>query len=101
LTKEAVEAVDKYIAEREEKRKRGLNVPKHTCYKDGDGPLSFAGIRNINGRALALIKREDNDVVMILPVDQTAAYRLKRVAIGAAVTVTAWGTVRTPKGRGR
>lgn len=95
----SVEA-DKYIAEREEKRLRGINVPMHRRYSEGDaGTLSFAGLRRVDGTALLLLKRDD--VVCVLPVDEPMAARLKRLSIGDAVSVGESGSITLAKGRSR
>lgn len=77
---------DRYIAERESKRKQGLDVPKHRRYTDrDDGKAAFAGIRQIGEQALALLR--SNDEILVLPVEQADVQRLKRIAIGAEVSV--------------
>lgn len=92
-------AADKYIAEREEKRAKGFDIPKHSRYNDGnDGPAAFAGIRQIEGQTLALLQRGEE--VMVLSIDAATARRLKRVAVGDAVTITRQGSIKT-KGRSR
>ncbi|MDX8129579.1 TraI/MobA(P) family conjugative relaxase [Methylomonas sp. OY6] len=91
---------DKYIAEREEKRLRGINVPMHRRYSEGDaGTLSFAGLRRVDGTALLLLKRDD--VVCVLPVDEPMAARLQRLSIGDAVSVGESGSITLAKGRSR
>ena len=92
-------AADKYIAEREAKRRNGFDIPKHSRYTAGDGALTFQGIRSIEGQNLALLKRADE--VMVMPIDQATARRLKRVAVGDAVSITPKGSIKTSKGRSR
>lgn len=96
---EQIKAMDKYIAEREGKRLKGFDIPKHSRYTDGDGALSFAGMRNVEGQDLALVKRGDD--VMVMPIDQATARRLKRIAVGDAVSITPKGSIKTSKGRSR
>lgn len=91
--------MDKYIAEREGKRLKGFDIPKHSRYTAGDGVLSFAGVRNVEGHILALVKRGDD--VLVVPIDQTTANRLKRVAVGDTVSITPEGSIKTSKGRSR
>ena len=91
-------AADKYIAEREAKRTQGFDIKKHTRYTDGASPLAFAGARQIDGQALALLTRDEE--IMVLPVDAATAQRLKRMALGAPVTLTAAGSIKS-KGRSR
>ncbi len=91
---------DKYIAERDEKRLKGVNVPVHRRFCEGDaGMLPFAGLRHVDGRFLALLKRDD--VVCVLPVDEKTAAQLKRLSIGDAVSVGESGSIKLTKGRRR
>ena len=95
----ATPAADKYIAEREGKRAVGSDIPKHRRYTERDGgPANFAGVRQIGGETLALLKRHDD--VIVLPVDAATARSMKRLSVGDEVSLTAEGTVRT-KGRSR
>ncbi len=96
---EQVRAMDKYIAEREGKRLKGFDIPKHTRYTAGEGPLAFAGMRSIEGQNLALVKRDDD--VLVMPIDQATVNRLKRIAIGDAVSITPKGSIKTSKGSSR
>ncbi len=92
-------AADKYIAEREEKRLKIFDIKKHSRYNHyNDGIVSFAGIRQVDGQALALLGHDDE--VMVLPIDDATARRLKRIAVGDDVTVTLNGSIKT-KGRSR
>ena len=92
-------AADKYIAERENTRLKVLDIPKHTRYNyDADGATAFAGTRQVDGQLLALLKRSEE--IMVLPIDDATARRLKRIAVGDTVTVTANGSIKT-KGRSR
>ena len=91
-------AADKYILEREQKRLTLPDIPKHVRYHEHDGAVGFAGIRQVEGRTLALLR--NGDEIMVLPIDAASARRLKRLAIGEAVAITARGAIAT-KGRGR
>ena len=93
-------AADKYIAEREKTRLKVLDIPKHTRYNyvKEDEATAFAGTRQVDGQILALLKRKEE--VMVLPIDDATARRLKRIAVGESVTVTADGSIKT-KGRSR
>lgn len=92
-------AADKYIAEREEKRLKLFDIPKYSRYNHcNDGIVSFAGIRQVEGQALVLLRHGDE--VMIMPIDEATARRLKRIAVGDEVTVTLKGSIKT-KGRSR
>lgn len=91
-------AADKYIAEREAKRARGLDVPRHARYTPGAGLLTFAGTRNVDGYALALLKRGEE--VLVMPIDATTAQRLARTGLGSPAKVNANATISTGTGRG-
>lgn len=92
-------AADSYIAEREKTRLKVLDIQKHTRYNyDADGVTAFAGTRQVDGQILALLKRSEE--VMVLPIDDATARRLKRIAVGDTVIVTADGAIKT-KGRSR
>jgi len=97
VNQERITSVDKYIAEREQKRASGLDIPKHCRYFDSESPLTYAGIRNVDGQMLTLLKC--GNTILVLPIDQATARRLKRLAIGDAITVTK-GKIKT-KGRTR
>jgi hypothetical protein len=92
-------AADRYITEREQTRTKFFDIPKHKRYTFlKDGALEYAGIRRIDGHALALLRRAEE--IMVLPVDDATARRLKRMPIGHNVEVTANGAVKA-KGRSR
>jgi hypothetical protein len=92
-------AADQYIAEREQKRLKILDIMEHRRYTKADvGVASFAGIRRIDGKPLALLKR--NEVILVMPIDEKTANRLSRLAIGDQVTCTGIGVIKT-KGRSR
>ena len=97
IIQERTTPVEKYIAEREQKRLSGLDIPKHCLYFDSKNPLTYAGTRNVDGQIAALLK--SGNTIMVLPIDQTTVRRLKRLAVGDAVTVTK-GTIKM-KGRSR
>ncbi|WP_338141600.1 TraI/MobA(P) family conjugative relaxase [Xanthomonas vasicola] len=99
LKTEQVAAANKYVAEREQKRLNGFDIPKHARYTDYVGSLIYAGTRTVEGQALALLKRENE--ILVMPVDQATAQRMKRVAIGDAISVTARGSIKTTRGRSR
>ncbi|EFG2528785.1 TPA: relaxase/mobilization nuclease domain-containing protein [Escherichia coli] len=91
---------DKYVAEREEKRRKGFDIPKHRRYNSSDkGQYEYAGQRKSGQETLALLKRDEEIVVM--PVSDYTARRLSSVKVGEPVSLTASGSVRKAKGRGR
>ncbi len=92
-------AADQYIAEREQKRLKIFDIMEHRRYNEADvGVASFAGVRRIEGEALALLQR--NQVILVMPIDEKTANRLSRLSIGDQVTCTGIGVVKT-KGRSR
>jgi hypothetical protein len=94
----ALAAVDKYIAEREEKRLAIFDIPKHRRYNENDsGAAIYAGSRQIDGHSLALLKRGEE--VIVLPINEATARRMQRLALGDPVTVTQ-GSIKMP-GRSR
>lgn len=92
-------AANKYLSERESKRAKGFDIPKHSRYNNQPGAVTYGGIRNVEGQALALLNRGDE--VLVLPIDKATAQRMKRVRIGEAVTVTPQGSLKKSKGRSR
>lgn len=93
-------AAASYISERESKRLKGFDIPKHSRYNGETGEFEHAGIRTVDGQALALLKRDNH--VFVLPIDGATANRLNKANIGDPVTVDGKGFVkRKPKGRSR
>lgn len=85
--------MEKFIAEREQKRSNIFGIPKYTSYTaDMETVAAYAGTRHIDGQFLALLKRGDN--VEVLPIDQATARSLKRVKVGDAVTITDTGRIK-------
>lgn len=92
-------AASQYIAEREMKRFKTMDIPKYNHYTAQQaGVVAFAGMRQTGEQTLALLQRGDD--VLVLPIDETTARRLKRVDVGSAISVTPQGVLRT-KGRSR
>jgi hypothetical protein len=98
LKPEACVAADKYIAEREDKRLLGIDVPRHARYAGATGALIYAGTRHVDGQALALLKH--GDLVLVLPIDGVTAQRVRRIPVGDSVAVSPKGGISTGKGRG-
>lgn len=93
------DAAEKYIAEREQKRVKTFDIPKHVKYNFGnDATVLFGGVRQVDGQALALLKQGEE--VAVLPIDEATVRRLKRVSVGDQISVTAKGAIKT-KGRSR
>ena len=95
----ARQAANKYITEREEKRLQGFDIPNHKLYNKADeGEASFAGLRQMDGQSMALLKRGDD--VFVLPISEATARQMKRMKLGDQVTVNEKGAIKT-KGRSR
>jgi hypothetical protein len=87
-------AAEKYIAEREEKRVAGIDIPKHIRYPiAANGKANFAGIRHVDGQPLALLKRGNE--IIVVPLSSALAGSFARIAIGQQVNVTAAGINKT------
>ena len=97
MKQEQIAAAEKYIDEREQKRFKIYDIPKHFLYNGQNGTFTYGGTRNVDGHALALLKHGDG--VMVLPIDQATTRRLKRIGVGDPVTVNPTGSLRTSKGR--
>lgn len=99
LAPQAYAAADSYIEEREGKRARGIDVPRHVRYSPTRQPLSFEGLRSVDGCTLALLDR--GDAILVMPVDYATLQRLKGVSIGQSITVTPKGSLAAGHSRGR
>lgn len=96
---DGIKAARQYIAEREDKRAKGFDIPKHRLYNATDeGAAAFAGVRSVEGQSMALLKRGDE--VLVLPINEATARRMKRMKLGEPVTTTAKGAIKS-KGRSR
>jgi hypothetical protein len=95
----AIAAAEKYAIEREQKRRIGFDIPKHKPFTFTHALLAtYAGTRTIDGQRLALLKVGDE--VTVLPVDNAIAQRLRRLSLGAKLSVSQGGAIK-PKGRSR
>jgi hypothetical protein len=72
-----------------------MDVPLHVPFKAGAQDLRFAGVRNVEGQTLALLRA--NDVVMVMAMDAVSADRVARMKVGDPIRIIA-GIVQ---GRGR
>jgi hypothetical protein len=95
----AERAAEKYVLEREQKRCNGFDIPKHSRYNFGkEFAAGFGGIRQIDGQALVLLKVSDE--IVVKPIDESTARRLRRIPLGQQIAVQAHGAIKT-KGRSR
>lgn len=86
------QAADKYIAERNSKRNDGIDIAKHIRYTNKADAVTYGGARTVEGQALALLNHGHE--VLVLPVDQATARRMRRLQIGEAVTITPRGSLK-------
>lgn len=94
-----IQAAEKYIAEREEKRNKGFDISVHYLYNEGSQKESrFAGLRNVDGENLALMEGADGKIG-VLPVSSKNASRLKNIRKGEMVSLNGKGEVIRKKGR--
>jgi hypothetical protein len=98
ITQEQGRAADKYIAERNTKRQIGMDIPEHRLFSGEHGPLIFAGIRQVEGQRLILVR--DGDDMLVLPTDARNAARAGKLAIGAKIDIASDGAVKS-RGRSR
>lgn len=96
---DAIDAATKYVTERNEKKSLILDISKHRLYNEDVGIALYAGIRRVDGHAMALLKRDSNIVVM--PITDAVASRLKRLSIGDEVTITKECVIKKRSGRRR
>ena len=94
----AMQAAVKNLAEQTENRLRIFDIKKKSRYAPGQDNAIFAGIGQVEGHWMALLKRGEE--LMALPVDEPTAVRLKRMALGSAIAVTPQGAIKA-KGRSR
>ena len=90
-------SADKYIDERNQKRARIFDVPEHKRFNGMHaGEVSFAGMRQVDGQVLALLRKDE--LILVLPVAVAMAGRLQKVKVGDPISVTAGGMIQA-KGR--
>ncbi len=85
----------KYITERNEKRARGFShILPHRPYTDKDiGQYAFAGLNRTEKANLLLLKTPSQEI-LVKPVDDKTAYRVKYLDIGNQIDVAADGAVQ-------
>ena len=78
-------AAEAYIAERNAKRAAGMEIALHAPFKPGAQDLRLAGVRNVDGQALALLKADD--VVIVMAMDALSMSRVARMKVGDSIVV--------------
>ena len=84
-------AAAKYIAEREQKRLQGFDIPAHRLYSGEEGSVRYGGLRAMNGEQFALLVRADG--VIVLPVSPVDAQRLRKMRVGRELTLAPGGRI--------
>ena len=97
---DSIDLADKYILEREEKRSKGFDIPKHKRYNNKlnnpKNKFSYAGIRNVEGQKLALLKLDSE--ILVMPINESTAKKMKKLRIGEVVLVDKNGSINKLKG---
>ena len=78
-------AAEAYIAERNAKRAAGIDIALHAPFRPAAQDLRLAGVRKVNGQALALLKADD--VVMVMAMDALSESRVARMKVGDSIRV--------------
>lgn len=64
-----------------------MEVPLHAPFDAGAQDLRLAGVRNVEGQALVLLRAKD--VVMVMPMDAVSASRVARMKVGDPIRIIA------------
>jgi hypothetical protein len=62
-----------------------MEVPLHAPFKAGAQELRFAGVRNVDGGALVLLRA--NGVVMVMAMDAVSVSRVARMKVGEPIRI--------------
>ncbi len=77
--------VEAYVAERNAERAAGMEVPLHAAFKAGAQNLRFAGVSNVDGQSLALLRA--GGVVMVMAMDGLSVNRVARMKVGDPIRI--------------
>ncbi len=89
----ADDAVARYVAERTAKREKGIALPPHRRYSAADaGTYAYAGMRHVEGKTLMLLQTPTE--ILVMPLDEKTAHRLRRMRVGMKVETKGIGMVR-------
>lgn len=78
-------AAEAYIAERNAERAASMEVPLHTLFTSGARDLRLAGVRNVDGQALVLLRADG--VVMVMAMDAVSVSRVDRMKVGDPIRI--------------
>lgn len=93
LTPAQAAAADRYVAEREGKRRSGFDILEHVRPEAGfRGTARYGGLHTVDGCALVLLHHAGK--VVVLPVDEAGARRARRLKVGQAVTVATGNAIK-------
>jgi hypothetical protein len=62
-----------------------MDVPWHAPFAAGAEDLRLAGVRNVDGQALVLLRA--GDLVMVMPMDELSASRVARMRVGDPIRI--------------
>ena len=62
-----------------------MEVPLHAPFTAGAQDLRLAGVRNVDGQALVLLRA--GDVVMVMAMDALSASRVARMKVGDPIRI--------------
>jgi len=85
IAAEPLTAAGAYIAERNAKRAAGMDIPLHAPFTTGVQDLRLAGVRNVDGQALVLLRADD--VVMVMALDALSVSRVARMKVGDPIRI--------------
>lgn len=93
-----VDAVSKFISERDEKRKKIFDIPIYRRYTESvSGDFIYKGLRNKEGESLLLVSEKDSETILVKSIDAKTKNRVMKLKVGDAIRITPT-TVITKKG---
>lgn len=94
-----IDAMNKYINERNAKKARGINVLEHKQFNSKlAGEAKFAGVREVDGINMGLF--EIDGVVYVKDINKSEVSRLKSIAKNDIVSIDSNGKITVNKSKG-
>jgi len=62
-----------------------MEIPLHTPFSAGAQDLRLAGVRNVDGQALVLLRADD--LVMVMAMDALSVSRVGRMKVGDPIRI--------------
>ncbi len=88
------DATQRYIAERNGKREKCSDILPHRPFTSADaGKFAYAGLRYIEDKTLLLLKNHSE--MLVLPIDEPTANRVRRMSIDTPIDITPQGRIRS------